>query len=194
MVTGMNTLRKDIRKQRRTLSRYALAQAAQKILFQASRHPKIRSARRIGIYLDAFGEVPTRALIFALLKQHKKVYLPVICPMNQHLLWQEISIQQMRNQRFTRHQLGMKQAVQHRALNISHLDLLIMPLVVFDQLGQRIGMGGGFYDRTLAMHPHLPYRLGLAHDFQKSKMILKQQKWDQKLNTVLTPTRHYNFR
>lgn len=190
----MNTLRKDIRKQRRVLSRYALAKAAQKIVFQTNQHPELKYAKHIGIYLDAFGEIPTDKLIFALLKQHKKVYLPVICPMNQQLLWQEISIQQMRNQRFIRHRLGIKQAVQHRGLNVSRLDVVIMPLVIFDQLGQRIGMGGGFYDRTLAMHPYRPFRLGLAHDFQKSKLILQQQKWDQKLHAVLTPTRHYNFR
>ncbi len=41
-----------------------------------------------------------------------------------------------------------------------------MPLLACDTHGTRIGMGGGYYDRTLASAPQHPYRLGIAHDFQ----------------------------
>ena len=50
-------------------------------------------------------------------------------------------------------------------LPLSGLDVLITPLVAFDESGQRLGMGGGFYDRTLqnwqqyGLHP-----VGYAHD------------------------------
>ena len=44
----------------------------------------------------------------------------------------------------------MKEPMATRGQHVSTLDLLIMPLLACDQLGTRIGMGGGFCDRTLA--------------------------------------------
>lgn len=63
-----------------------------------------------------------------------------------------------------------------------------MPLLACDHSGTRIGMGGGFYDRTLASAPGLPFRLGLAHDFQLLSQSLKREKWDQPLDALITPT------
>ncbi len=186
--------RKAIRKQRQQLDRFALKKAAQCINQQILRHPKVKSAQHIAIYLDMFGEIPTRALMFNLLKQNKQLYLPVICNMDKKLLWQRVSIHQLRNQRFSTHPLGMKQAVQRRGQTMQRLELVLMPLVIFDEFGHRVGMGGGFYDRTLASQPYLPYRLGLAYDFQKSPTALIQYPWDQALDEVCSPTQRWQFK
>ncbi|TXJ08307.1 MAG: 5-formyltetrahydrofolate cyclo-ligase [Acinetobacter sp.] len=186
--------RRLIRKQRRILSPYVLRQSAQQITHKMLRHPKIKTAQHIGLYLDAFGEVPTHQLILALLQQHKQVYLPVICSMTQNLQWRKISLAQLRNQRFTLHRLGMKQPMQGRCRLVQTLDVMVMPLVIFDEQGHRVGMGGGFYDRTLAQHPYRPYRMGLAYDFQKSTALLQQQVWDEPIDAVCTPTRYWQFK
>ena len=78
--------------------------------------------------------------------------------------------------------------------HVSTLDLLIMPLLACDHRGTRIGMGGGFYDRTLATAPHRPFRLGLAHTFQYIDQTLPRQKWDQPLNGLLTSEKFYIFK
>jgi len=70
------------------------------------------------------------------------------------------------------------------------LDLVIMPLTAFDFAGNRIGTGGGYYDRTFSFLKnksglHKPYLLGLAYSFQKIPKI-ESAEWDIKMNAVVT--------
>ena len=70
------------------------------------------------------------------------------------------------------------------------LDLILMPLVGFDRSGNRLGMGGGFYDRTLAFRHHRdgyrgPLLLGLAYQFQCLDG-LQARHWDVPLDGILT--------
>ncbi|GAM31589.1 5-formyltetrahydrofolate cyclo-ligase family protein [Acinetobacter calcoaceticus] len=152
------------------------------------------SSKKIGLYLHAFGEIHTDLLIKLCFQKNKQVYLPMICSMNQNLVWVKISKNQYLNRRFSHHPLGMKEPMATRGKHVSKLDLLLMPLLACDQYGTRIGMGGGYYDRTLASAKHKPYRLGVAHQFQFIKHNLKRQSWDQPLDALLTPQHIYYFK
>ena len=81
-----------------------------------------------------------------------------------------------------------------RGKHISHLDLVLMPLLACDTHGTRIGMGGGYYDRTLASAPQHPYRLGIAHDFQLIHTRLPRENWDQPVDALLTPQHFLQFK
>ncbi len=75
------------------------------------------------------------------------------------------------------------------------LDLVLMPLVGFDESGGRLGMGGGFYDRSLAYRSrrkngHKPTLLGLAHECQKVDK-LPLERWDVSLHATVTDLRWY---
>ena len=75
------------------------------------------------------------------------------------------------------------------------LDLILLPLVGFDARGGRIGMGGGFYDRSLAYRNryknwHKPTIIGLAHACQQVDQ-LPLSSWDVRLDAVVTPHRWY---
>ena len=85
---------------------------------------------------------------------------------------------------------SVKEPKNGRKLFIYQLDMVCMPLVGFDRQCHRLGMGGGFYDRSLAnnKNPKLT-KLGLAHDCQQVD-VLANQPWDIPLDGVLTPT-HY---
>ena len=61
-------------------------------------------------------------------------------------------------------------------------------------MGPRIGMGGGFYDRTLANAPKKPFRLGLAHHFQFIPTPFTRQPWDQALDALATPQMFLRFK
>ncbi len=68
-------------------------------------------------------------------------------------------------------------------------DVLVVPLVGFTDSGQRLGMGGGFYDRWLGDHPGT-IAIGLAWDVQKVE-ALPQQQHDMPMTAIVTPTRIY---
>lgn len=195
LVHNLPQQRHSIRKQRRQLDGFTRRQAAYAVLHRLIRHPRIRYAQHIALYLDAFGEVPTRALCAALLKQQKTVYLPFIRQPNTALAWYPLRREQLFSpQRLAQHPLGMRQPMPSRGLSIHRLDVVILPLVLFDRYGHRAGMGGGFYDRSLAEAPQAPWRVGLAYDFQYSPAPIDTQPWDQGLDAVCTPTRFWAFK
>ena len=68
-------------------------------------------------------------------------------------------------------------------------DVLFMPLVGFTADGNRIGQGGGFYDRWLAAHPGT-IAIGMAWDVQKVDQ-LPLEDHDMKITAIVTPTRIY---
>ena len=193
MSVDLKTLRKQLRQQRRTVSNFQQKQSQQHILNQLRRIKTFQHAEKIGVYLHAFGEIQTDQIIEYCFKQRKKVYLPMICNMNEQLVWVKITQQQYRNKRFSHHPLGMQEPMAGRGWHVSTLDLLIMPLLACDHQGTRIGMGGGFYDKTLASATHKPFRLGIAHDFQLLDIPLHREKWDQPLDALATPSQYLSF-
>ncbi len=68
-------------------------------------------------------------------------------------------------------------------------DLIIVPLLGFDAAFNRIGQGGGHYDRYLAAHPRA-FRIGLAWEGQRVDSIAAQP-WDVPLDAILTETDFY---
>ncbi len=74
-------------------------------------------------------------------------------------------------------------------LPLGRLDVLMVPLVAFDTAGQRLGMGGGFYDRTLQNWQDYSLQpVGYAHDCQQVD-ALPTEHWDIPLPAVITPRR-----
>lgn len=193
MSVELKLLRKQLRLKRRKVDFFKQQQAQQKVLNRLIRLPQFQHAQKIGLYLHAFGEIQTTQIIEYCFKQYKQVYLPMICNMNQQLVWVHITQQQYRNKRFSHHPLGMQEPMTGRGLHVSTLDFLIMPLLACDPYGTRIGMGGGFYDKTLASASCKPLRVGIAHEFQLIQQRLVREKWDQPLDALITPTKCLYF-
>ncbi|MBC7752119.1 MAG: 5-formyltetrahydrofolate cyclo-ligase [Candidatus Saccharibacteria bacterium] len=191
-------LRKSLRRQRLSLSIHIRRRAEQAVVRQMRRQPNFVNAQRVGLYLDAFGEVPTGALIQLCFKLRKAVYLPVVRSVNQPLSWSRITRHQWQNQRMIKHRFGMKQPLMQRGVSVKVLDCLFMPLVGFDLNGYRLGMGGGFYDRTLAScsttgkEQTKPWRIGIAYDFQRVDS-LHSNHWDISLHAIVTQSGYRRF-
>ncbi|WP_130802142.1 5-formyltetrahydrofolate cyclo-ligase [Acinetobacter ihumii] len=190
----MKNIRKTLIQKRKQLDKFQQRQSASLALIFFRTFLTTSYHQKIGLYLHAFGEVHTQLLIEECYRLNKDVYLPMICNMNKKLVWVKVSHHQYRNKRFSLHRLGMKEPTASRGHHVSYLDLLVVPLVGCDHKGTRLGMGGGFYDRTLATAPHRPFRLGLAHSFQLLDQTLPRQPWDQALDALLTPDQIYHFK
>ena len=67
------------------------------------------------------------------------------------------------------------------------IDLIIVPGVAFDPLCNRIGRGGGFYDRFLKRHRHV-HQIAVAYDFQIKKHEIPHGFFDHPVDRVVTPT------
>lgn len=186
------TIRQTVRQRRRALSaaeqhHFAL-NAAQRMLAL----PQVAQAKNIALFLSFDGELDTTPLIHALWQAKKAVYLPVLHPFSTgNLLFLHYSetTPLVRNRlKILEPRLDVRQV-----LPIAQLDVLVTPLVAFDSAGQRLGMGGGFYDRTLQhWQQHHFYSVGLAHDCQWVSQ-LPTEAWDIPLTAVITPSRLWQW-
>ncbi|MGB3725299.1 MAG: 5-formyltetrahydrofolate cyclo-ligase [Glaciecola sp.] len=186
-------IRSTFRQRRNSLSLLQQQQASRELVSQASKHHIFTNKQRIAIYLTNDGELCTQALIQHLWDRHIEVYLPVLHPFSKgHLVFLRYnSTTPMRNNRF-----GIAEPLLNvsNLCPVSQLDIIFTPLVAFDEQGNRLGMGGGFYDRTLAQLQNCaqPNIIGLAHDVQKT-LSLPKETWDIPLPRILTPSQLYSF-
>lgn len=189
-------LRRQLRKQRLTLTRRQrkqLAYQALRHLTQLSHLALPTANAKIGLFVDAFGEMPTQPLLDWARQHRHKIYLPVVTGNRQPLVFVEFNQTTWLNARLPRHPLGMRQPETGKKLKARELDVLFMPLVAADKLGNRMGMGGGYYDRTLAKVKNKPLKLGWAYDFQLVDQLMSNP-WDIKLDALITPSKLWLFR
>ena len=185
-------IRQQVRHLRRAMTDEQQAQAAEQLAELALNYAPLSAARNIALFLSVDGELNTRPLIARLWHLKKAVYLPVLHPFSPgNLLFLRYSPDTPlipNKLRIPEPPLDMRQLI-----TLDQLDLMLVPLVAFDQHGQRLGMGGGFYDRTLQnwrQHGFLP--VGLAHDCQQVDS-LPVAEWDVPLPAVMTPSKLWQW-
>lgn len=187
-------LRRQLREQRRALSRQAQRQAARNLYKQLAQHALFRRARHLALYLPNDGEIDPRPLLRAAQRRGKATYLPVLKPWPQsQMVFQRIR----QGERLRANRFGIAEPRRNpkRQRKVWALDLILLPLVGFDRHGARLGMGGGFYDRSLAYRKmrknwHKPTLLGLAHECQQVDR-LAMASWDVPLQATVTDKAWY---
>lgn len=154
--------------------------------------PPVVLAHNVAVFLSFDGELDTRPLIDRLWRAGKRVYLPVLHPFSPgnllFLHYHPESELQINRLNIHEPKLDVRDV-----LPLDRLDVLVTPLVAFDTHGQRLGMGGGFYDRTLQnWQQHGISPVGYAHDCQQVAQ-LPVEEWDVPLPTVVTPSRLWEW-
>ncbi|MBW9432992.1 5-formyltetrahydrofolate cyclo-ligase [Atlantibacter hermannii] len=180
-------IRQQIRLRRKSLTHEQQTQAAQQAAARMMGFAPVVEAQTVAAFLSFDGELDTRPLIEGLWRAGKKVYLPVLHPFSAGnlLFLRYFPDSDLVLNHFKIHEPALD--VRH-VLPLNKLDVLITPLVAFDATGQRLGMGGGFYDRTLQnWRAHGLFPVGYAHDCQQVD-ALPVEKWDIPLPAVITPT------
>lgn len=189
-------LRRQMRQRRRSLSEAEQHRAARDLRQTAIRGGLLSRHRNIAFYLAADGEIDVLPLLQRAHAMGRRCFLPVLDPMTRERLW-------FMPWRPGEPLLGNRFGIGEPALGIRHrvaaskIDLIVMPLVAFDDHGNRLGMGGGYYDRSLAFlmrrhHWRRPALCGVAHDFQRVD-ALPSESWDVPLDACLTERRLIRF-
>jgi 5-formyltetrahydrofolate cyclo-ligase len=193
-VPTANALRRQLRGLRLSLSSSEQCHHARALARVLGRHPAFLRAMRVGLYWPADGEIDPRPLMALPQSRRKRWQLPVLRPRPSPKLWflgYRPGEPTVRN----RFDIPEPERRNRRLRTAGNLDLLLVPLVGFDADCNRIGMGGGFYDHTLAYlrerrYWRRPYLIGLAHECQRVE-CLPVRPWDVPLDLVVTEARVY---
>ena len=186
----IKVLRQQLRQARRALDVHEHAQRSAAICLQLMNHRGFRAAQHIACYLPNDGEVGLGLLINQACAMGKTIYLPVLSAIHHNRLH---FLPYAPGDTLMANRFGIPEPLlrSRRVTEIIRLDLVLTPLVGFDEQGNRLGMGGGFYDRTFAYlrgrrrwrKPHL---VGVAFDLQNCEQGLMRQEWDVPLDGMVT--------
>ncbi|HFB64023.1 MAG TPA: 5-formyltetrahydrofolate cyclo-ligase [Aeromonadales bacterium] len=178
-------IRENLRCQRRALSsnqqeRHALAccNYAQPLLKQTH-------ARHVALYIANDGELDPGKLIKSCWDDGYRVYLPLI---DQNQPRQLLFARYLPEARLKPNQFGIPEPDPETTtiVTVNELDVIFMPLVAYTEAGERLGMGGGYYDNTLRQqNNHRAELIGLAHSIQKQP-TLPVEPWDIRLDGIVT--------
>jgi 5-formyltetrahydrofolate cyclo-ligase len=147
---------------------------------------RLRRSQRIGCYLAQDGELDLAPLMKRLRNIGKQLYLPVL--RGPRLWFMPLDSRT----RLVRNRFGILEPdapASARCLPQA-LDLVLAPLVAFDNSGRRLGMGGGYYDRTFAYllnrrYWRRPLLIGIAYDLQRVPALVARR-WDVPLDGIAT--------
>lgn len=180
MTNNTSHLRQQLKARRRNISSASKYFASIRICLKAARHIQPNSI--VASYLATPDEVNTRLLHTLLRIKRCQILAPCILP--------ESELAFVKLDTFTpiaKNTLGIAEPhyTPDTTIPITSIDYIVTPLLGFDTNCNRLGMGGGYYDRLLSKTPRA-ISIGLAFDEQLTE--LKPRPWDQPLDKIQTPT------
>lgn len=180
-----STTRRDARHRRDTMPEPDRITASGLIANRVIRMPIFARSRLIACYLSTGNEVDTSAIILRAWRMKKRIFVPDTRGSGQ-LTFREIRP----DSEFASGPFGIQEPIGGSVLTPSAFDLVIVPVVAFDSDNYRIGMGGGYYDRTFSFLRHRkvflrPKLVGVAFDCQKVDKIAPNP-WDIRLFRIIT--------
>ena len=180
------SLRRDMRRARRALDARERERLAAAMARRFVGEGICQRAERVAAYLTNDAEMDPQPLIERLWAVGKRVYLPI---MRRPRMW---FVPYTADSELVANRFGIPEpnVSPDARIPLAALDLVLMPLVAFDDAGNRLGMGGGYYDRTFAFlqrraQPRNPRLLGIAYELQRLP-ALPVEPWDMPLSGIVT--------
>jgi len=182
-----NEIRQHFRQLRRALSESQQWQHGQQIVDRIEEVLGNSNNKRIAAYLATQGELSLDAWMQS--NTRHRIYLPK--------LYESVTPQLRfaplcENTTWCYNRFGIAEPDHHwgETLHARQLDIILMPLVAFDRHGRRMGMGGGYYDRSLSFRKHRqhwlsPKLIGIAHSCQQHDG-LPENPWDIRPDMIIT--------
>jgi len=178
-------LRADFRQRRRSLDPATRQDSESQINEALLKLVAQRQVKRLSAYLAFDGEVDIRPALQQLSSQGVIISLPLISgPASAKILefqcWRP-------GASLVKNAFGIDEPECSELIDVHQLDLVLLPLVAWDEEGRRLGMGAGYYDKALAplSGKTKPQRIGIAFDLQKSVEI-PAEPWDIPVHGVIT--------
>ncbi|HNM43397.1 5-formyltetrahydrofolate cyclo-ligase [Plasticicumulans sp.] len=184
-------LRRHLRAARRALSPAAQQAAAEAVAVRIRALPAYAAARSIAVYLACDGELDPAVLVAGARRDGRTLLLPRLLPEAGRMDFAEWPA----DAPLVANRFGIPEPEGTPLHAPEAVDLVLAPLVGFDAHGGRLGMGGGYYDRSFAFllarpRPSRPYLVGLAHACQRVDR-LEVRPWDVPLDAVVSDTGGY---
>ena len=182
----LKALRQQLRQRRKDLADNQQVIAAKQLCRHLLRLDCFQKSNHIAIYQAFNGEISLQFFITEAIAQGKQCYLPLLPdsldePLQFAHYQPEASMHQNR--------YGIAEpdfaSEPSKIIEIEKIDLVLMPLVGFDHQGTRLGMGGGYYDRTFAQRSPHQMLIGVAHQCQQVE-YLPCRDWDVPVDKVVT--------
>ena len=194
-VTSKKKIRVEMRERRRLLPLEERSIAAKALARNLLQLLGARRAGRIAGYIANDGEIDPFLAFLECLRRGYQCFLPVLFPgQKPHVRFANYS--NSSRFRLNKYRIPEPDVAQQYCLNASQLEWVFLPLVAFDEVGNRLGMGGGYYDSALVLSRHRkhwrsPRLIGLAYEFQRVDQMLTDE-WDIPLHGVLTDKMFYS--
>lgn len=180
-------IRKSIIEKRNKIKNKDKTSMDKKIIESFKKEDSYKKARGIFIYIGFGSEINTKVIIEDALKKGKEVYVPKVKGKEMLL----IKIDSLEN--LVTSSYGILEPIgDNNNFDVDKLDLLVMPGVAFDNSGNRIGYGGGYYDRFLEKNKTNAEKIVLAYEFQILNSI-NNEKHDVKVDKIITEERIINI-
>ena len=181
---AMNQLRRTLRQQRNALTPHLRQRFNQCINQHLLNSKLLQRASSIACYLANDGEPSLDAFIQAATQSKCTIYLPVLDDRKLSFAAYQFGDQLSKNQ------FNIPEPTSKCFIAAERLPVILVPLVGFDAKGNRLGMGGGYYDRSLSFMKqpdaqNTPLLIGIAYQAQHT-IRLDAQPWDIPLDAVIT--------
>ena len=179
-------IRKPLLALRAQLSKSEQQEKSAQIVAHIKQSDVFIQSKKVAFYHSVRGEADPQGLLSST-SDSQKFYLPLLSvDKSQGLIFAPID----QNTQYKNNAFSIPEPIveTHTLLDAKELDLVIMPLLGFDLTGNRLGMGGGYYDRCFSFkHSNTtkPILIGFAYDFQKIEALITEP-WDIGLDMIAT--------
>ncbi len=186
-----NLLRQEILAKRRQLTAKESAQAGLSILKTIMQMNVFKRTVNVASYISLSGELCTQDMNEYFMTRHHLCLPYMVTGQKGKMDFYSFKKgDELVENRF--HILEPKNQPENLVLE-DKIDVIIVPLVAFDNKGNRMGMGGGYYDRMLKKVRKDCLVIGVAYEFQLVDELLVEE-WDMPMDIVITEKNCYEFR
>jgi 5-formyltetrahydrofolate cyclo-ligase len=182
-------LRKETLHKRNSLNQFEISTKSKIIQNNVIRRPEFIESESIGLYLPIGSEVETWDIINHVLNSGRTLLLPRI--VTSDIRYYIVEQKDFYNESFDMNRFGIKEPKVMNGI-VDFIDLLIIPGIVFDPNGYRIGYGYGYYDKYLT-NKKFSKCIGLGYDFQFIKSRIPIFAYDQRIDILVTESGTHLF-